>query len=64
MTGEILENFLMAIEYKNLQVMIEGQEITRDTVRYAIARNQKYAKDAYYFNKILMLLRTRLLMRI
>lgn len=54
MTGEILENFLMAIEYKNLQVTIEGQEITRDTVRYAIARNQKYAKDAYYFNKILM----------
>lgn len=54
MTGEILENFLMAIEYKNLQVTIEGQEITRDTVRYAIARNLKYAKDAYYFNKILM----------
>ena len=54
MIGEILENFLMAIEYKNLVVSIEGQEITRDTVRYAIARNQKYAKDAYYFNKILM----------
>lgn len=54
MIGEILENFLMAIEYKNLVVSIEGQEITRDTVCYAIARNQKYAKDAYYFNKILM----------
>lgn len=54
MTGEILENFLMAIEYKNLVVSIEGQDITRDTVRYVIARNQKYAKDAYYFNKILM----------
>lgn len=54
MIGEILENFLMAIEYKNLQVSIESQEITRDTLRYAIARNQKYAKDAYYFNKILM----------
>lgn len=54
MIGEILENFLMAIEYKNLVVSIEGQEITRDTVRYAIAHNQKYAKDAYYFNKILM----------
>lgn len=54
MIGEILENFLMAIEYKNLVVSIEGQDITRDTVRYAIARNQKYAKDAYYFNKILM----------
>ncbi len=54
MIGEILENFLMAIEYRNLIVSIEGQEITRDTVRYAIARNQKYAKDAYYFNKILM----------
>lgn len=54
MIGEILENFLMAIEYKNLVVSIEGQEITKDTVRYAIARNRKYAKDAYYFNKILM----------
>ena len=54
MIGEILENFLMAIEYKNLVVSIEGQDITRDSVRYAIARNQKYAKDAYYFNKILM----------
>lgn len=54
MIGEILENFLMAIEYKNLVVTIEGQDITKDTVRYAIARNQKYAKDAYYFNKILM----------
>lgn len=54
MIGEILENFLMAIEYKNLVVSIEGRDITRDTVRYAIARNQKYAKDAYYFNKILM----------
>lgn len=54
MVGEILENFLMAIEYKNLVVTIEGQDITKDTVRFAIARNQKYAKDAYYFNKILM----------
>lgn len=54
MIGEILENFLMAIEYKNLVVSIEGQDITRDTVRYTIARNQKYAKDAYFFNKILM----------
>lgn len=54
MTGEILENFLMAIEYKNLVVSIEDQEITRDNIRYVIARNQKYAKDAYYFNKILM----------
>lgn len=54
MIGEILENFLMAIEYKNLVVSIEGQEITRETVRYIIARNMKYAKDAYYFNKILM----------
>lgn len=54
MMGEILENFLMAIEYRNLQVSIEGQEITKDTVRYAIARNQKYAKDAYFFNKVLM----------
>lgn len=54
MIGEILENFLMAIEYKNLVVTIEGQDITKDTVRYAIVRNRKYAKDAYYFNKILM----------
>ena len=54
MIGEILENFLMAVEYKNLEVIIEGQEISKSSLRYIIARNQKYAKDAYYFNKILM----------
>lgn len=54
MIGEILENFLMALEYRNLLVTIEGQEISKDSLRYVISRNQKYAKDAYYFNKILM----------
>lgn len=53
MIGEILENFLMAIEYRNLQVIIEGQEIKKEELRYIVARNQKYAKDAYSFNKIL-----------
>ena len=53
MIGEILENFLMAIEYKNLVVSIEGRDIGTgyDKVKEF---NQKYAKDAYYFNKILM----------
>lgn len=53
MIGEILENFLMAIEYKNLTVKIENQVLSKDNLRYVVARNQKYAKDAYCFNKIL-----------
>ncbi len=54
MIGEILDNFLMAIEYRNLHVVIEGQEIKKSTLRYIVARNQKYAKDAFFFNKVLM----------
>lgn len=54
MIGEILENFLMAIDYMNLTVIIEGQEISQSSLRYIIARNQKYAKNAYNFNKVLM----------
>lgn len=52
--GEILDNFLMAIEYRNLHIVIEGQEIKKSTLRYIVARNQKYAKDAFFFNKVLM----------
>lgn len=54
MIGEILDNFLMAIHYQNLSVMIEGKEIKKDTLRYIIAQNKKYAKDAYFFNKVLI----------
>lgn len=54
MIGEILDNFLMAIHYQNLSVTIEGKEIKKDTLRYIIAQNKKYAKDAYFFNKVLM----------
>ena len=54
MIGEILDNFLMAIHYQNLSVTIEGKEIKKDTLRYVIAQNTKYAKDAYFFNKVLM----------
>lgn len=54
MIGEILDNFLMSIENGNLCVKIENQEIDRNALRYIVTRNQKYAKDAYFFNKILM----------
>lgn len=53
MVGEILDNFLMAIEYNNLNVKIEDQEINKSTVNTVLARNQKFAKNAYYFNKVL-----------
>ena len=54
MIGEILENFLMAIDYRNLQVVIENQIINKANLPHIISRYQKYAKDAYYFNKILL----------
>ena len=54
MAGEILESFLMAIEYQNLQITIDNLEINKNSLRYIVARNQKYAKDAYYFNKVLI----------
>lgn len=53
MTGEILENFLMSIYYGQLSVQIENETIDRQHLNTVIARNQKVAKNAYCFNKIL-----------
>lgn len=53
MTGEILENFLMAIYYNQLSVRIENVTIDKDHLNTVIVRNQKLAKNAYCFNKIL-----------
>ncbi|WP_022778287.1 hypothetical protein [Butyrivibrio sp. AE3009] len=53
MIGEILENFLMAIEYNNLSVSIDGIKIDRDALKYIVGRYSKYAKNANSFNRIL-----------
>ncbi|MCR4717281.1 MAG: hypothetical protein K5656_08875 [Lachnospiraceae bacterium] len=53
MIGEVLENFLMAIEYRNLEVNIAGNPITKKELKYVVASYQKYAKDAFCFNKVL-----------
>lgn len=54
MICEILENFLMSINKGKLVVTIENKEINKETLRYLVAQNQKVAKDAYYFHKILI----------
>lgn len=53
MVGEILENFLMSIHYGQLCVQIENEIIDKNHLNTAIARNQKSAKNAYCFNKVL-----------
>lgn len=53
MIGEILENFLMSIHYGQLCVQIENQIIDKQHLNSVIARNQKSAKNAYCFNKVL-----------
>ncbi len=53
MIGEILENFLMAIEYNNLSITIDSTDINRDSLRFLVGRYSKYAKNAVSFNKIL-----------
>ena len=54
MIGEILENFLMSIHYGQLCVLIENQRIDKNHLNTVIARNQKSAKNAYCFNKVLV----------
>lgn len=53
MIGEILENFLMSIYNNQLMVQIENETIDKYHLNTVIARNQKSAKNAYCFNKIL-----------
>lgn len=53
MIGEILENFLMSIYYEKLTVRIEKEIIDKAHLSIAISKNQKSAKNAYCFNKIL-----------
>ena len=53
MIGEILENFLMSIHYGQLNVQIENETIDKSHLNTVIARNQKSAKNAYCFNKVL-----------
>lgn len=53
MIGEILENFLMSIYYGQLNVQIENEIIDKSHLNTVIARNQKLAKNAYCFNKVL-----------
>lgn len=54
MVCEILENFLMSVNTGKLVVKIQDKEINRDSLRYLVAQNEKNAKDAYFFNKILV----------
>lgn len=54
MICEILENFLMSVYNEKLIVKIQDKEINKETLRYMVAQNEKGAKDAYYFNKVLM----------
>lgn len=53
MIGEILENFLMSIFYGQLCVKIENETIDKTHLNTVIARNEKLAKNAYCFNKLL-----------
>lgn len=53
MTGEILENFLMSIYNDQLSVQIENEIIDKAHLNGCIVRNQKSAKNAYCFNKVL-----------
>lgn len=54
MVCEILDNFLMSVHNGRIVVRIQDKEINKDNLRYYIAQNEKAAKDAYYFNKVLM----------
>ena len=54
MICEILENFLMSIHNKKLIVRIQNKELNKENLRYFIAKNEKKAKDAYFFNKLLL----------
>ena len=54
MICEILDNFLMSVHNEKIVVRIQDKEINKETLRYFIAQNEKVAKDAYYFNKVLM----------
>lgn len=53
MIGEILENFLMSIYYGQLSVQIENEIIDKKHLNAVLARNQKSAKNAYFFNRVL-----------
>ncbi len=53
MTGVILENFIMSIHYGQLSVKIADELIDKDHLDKTVAHNQKLAKDAYCFNKVL-----------
>lgn len=53
MVGEILENFLMSIYYGKLSVKIEREIIDKEHLNIAISKNQKSAKNAYCFSKVL-----------
>lgn len=53
MIGEILENFLMSVEYNNLSINIDGIKVDRNALKYIVGRYAKYAKNAVSFNKIL-----------
>lgn len=54
MICEILDNFLVSVYNGKLIVKIQGKEINKETLRYLVAQNEKNAKDAYFFNKILL----------
>ncbi len=54
MICEILDNFLMSIYNEKLVVKIHEKEINKQRLNYLIAQNEKGAKDAYCYNKILV----------
>ena len=54
MICEILDNFLMSVHNGKLIVRIQDKVVDKDSLRYLVAQNEKHAKDAYYFNKILL----------
>lgn len=54
MICEILDNFLMSVYNGKLVVRIQDKVVDKDSLRYLVAQNEKNAKDAYFFNKILL----------
>ncbi len=54
MICEVLENFLISIYSKKLIVKIQDKEINADKISQFIAQNDRSAKDAYCFNKIMI----------
>lgn len=54
MICEILENFLMSVYNGKLVVRIQNKTLDKENLRYLIAQNEKKARDAYFFNKILL----------